>query len=501
MTTKLEQLKARLAEIHNLHGAIAVLGWDQQTNMPPAGTRARAEQLATLSGIAHEMLISKETGDLLAAAEDEGADLDYDGEDAALLRMARRDYDLATKVPTDLVTEFRRTTAQAHEVWANARAQNDYPSFAPWLEKIVKLNIQIAEHLGYEDRIYDALLDQYEPGMKTAQVGAIFDDLKGELVPLVREVLARAERVDDAVLHGDFDVARQRAFGEEVIRAFGYDFERGRQDQAVHPFTTSFSRDDVRITTRFDPHWLSPALFGTLHESGHAMYEQGVAEGLEGNILQDGASLGVHESQSRLWENIVGRSRGFWKHYFPRLQELFPDQLGGVDLESFYRAINKVSPSLIRVEADELTYNLHIMLRFELENALLEGDLSVDGAPATWNDKMEELLGIRPPDDAQGILQDVHWSGGSIGYFPTYSLGNLLSARLYEKAVADVRDIPAQIEAGEFGGLLGWMRENVHRHGRKYMPAELIERATGEPLQARSYMNYLRAKYGEIYEL
>ena len=501
MTTALEQLKIRLAEISDLMSIGALLSWDQQCYMPPGGAPARARQLATLSKIAHELMTAKATGELLAAAEGEAAALDYNSDDAALVRLARREYDKETRLPTEWVAEFARTTTEAHEVWVKARAENDYAAFAPWLEKIVALNRQRAEYLGYEDVPYDALLDLYEPRMKTADVRAIFDALKAELVPLVRAVLARADPVDDRVLYQDYDVEKQWQFGEDVIRAFGYDFARGRQDKAVHPFTTSFSINDVRITTRVDPQWLAPALFATMHEAGHALYDQGIALALEGNILAGGASLGVHESQSRLWENVVGRSRGFWEHYYPRLQAVFPDQLGKVDLETFYRAINKVSPSFIRVEADELTYNLHIMLRFELENALLDGDLSVADAPAAWNEKMEALLGVRPPDDRQGILQDVHWSGGMIGYFPTYSLGNLLSAQLYEKAVADAPDIPSQIARGEFGGLLGWMRERVHRHGRKYLPTELVERAAGAPMQAQPYLAYLRAKYGAIYGL
>ncbi|MBN1287932.1 MAG: carboxypeptidase M32, partial [Anaerolineae bacterium] len=342
-------------------------------------------------------------------------------------------------------------------------------------------------------------LDQFEPGMKMREVRAIFDGLKAELTPLVQAVLVKAKPDDGALLRGEFDLAKQRQFGEEVIRDFGFDFMHGRQDETVHPFTTSFSPGDVRLTTRFDPNWLAPALFGTLHEAGHGMYEQGLPAELDGNILCRYASLGLHESQSRLWENVVGRSKGFWQHYYPRLQALFPEQFKGVDLEDFYRAVNAVSASFIRVEADELTYNLHIMLRFEIEIALLDGDLSVADAPAAWNAKMQDLLGVAPPDDAHGILQDVHWSGGSIGYFPTYSLGNLLSVQLYDKAVKAAPDIPAQIAAGEFGALLGWMRENVHRPGRRYLPGELVERATGEPMQTRSYMAYLREKYGALY--
>ena len=329
----------------------------------------------------------------------------------------------------------------------------------------------------------------------------MFEDLRKELVPLIKSISAHVDDVDDAVLHQAFDLAKQREFSEMVVKQFGYDFERGRQDPTVHPFATSFSKNDVRITTRFDPNWLNPAMFGTFHESGHAIYEQGVSDELEGNILCGGTSLGVHESQSRMWENIVGRSRGFWKHYFPILQTYFPAQFGKVDLETFYRAINRVKPSFIRVEADEATYNLHIMMRFELEADLMAGKLKTIELPEAWNAKSKEYLGIVPQTDTLGVLQDVHWSAGLMGYFPTYSIGTSLSAQLYDKAVEKHPSIPAEMEQGKFDSLLGWMRENVHQYGRKYEPKELVKRATGEPLQARSYMNYLKKKYGEIYKL
>lgn len=499
MTTKLEQLKAKLSELYYLNKVAQLVSWDQQTYMPRGGAVARARHASTLAGVLHRMATDPAMGDLLSAAEDEVGESGTD--DAAMLRMARRDYDRLTKVPVELMAEHSLVTAQAHEAWAEARRQSDYSMFAPWLEKVLALTLRITDHLGFEDSRYDAMLDQFEPGMKTAQVRAIFDNLKAELVPLVKAVLAKAKPDDGVLLYGDFDPDRQRQFGEEIIRDFGFDFDRGRQDESVHPFTTSFSPGDVRLTTRFDPNWLAPALFGTLHEAGHGLYEQGLPVELEGNILCRYASLGVHESQSRLWENVVGRSKGFWQHYYPRLQAIFPEQFGGVDLADFYRAVNAVSASFIRVESDELTYNLHIMLRFDLEVALLAGDLSVEDAPAAWNEKMEALLGVTPPDDARGILQDVHWSGGMIGYFPTYSLGNLLSVQLYNKAVEASPDIPDQIAAGEFEALLGWMRENVHRQGRKYLPNELVEQVTGEPMQSRSYMAYLREKYGELYSV
>ncbi len=498
---KLEQLKARLTEIHNLEMAAGLLGWDQQVYMPPGGAGHRAAQRATLSKIAHEMFTAEETGRLLEAAEAEGQGLPYDSDDASLLRVTRRDYDLATRVPTDLVAEIARTTALAHGEWAQARATSNYRAFQPWLEKIIDLNIQRAEHLGYEDRIYDALLDRFEPGMKTAQVAAVFEELKREQIPLVRAIAERVDVVDNAILKRHYDEARQEQFGLAVARQIGYDFQRGRLDRTVHPFTRSMGTNDVRITTRYNAHWLPASLFATIHEAGHALYGQGSAESLVGTPLEGGTSLGIHESQSRLWENLVGRSRGFWVFFFPRLQDIFPEALADADLETFYRAINRVEPSLIRVEADEVTYNLHIIIRFELENDLLEGRLRVADAPEAWNAKYQEYLGLTPPDDAQGILQDVHWSSGLIGYFPTYTLGNLMSVPFFNKAVADRPAIPDEIRQGRFDTLLGWLREHIYAHGRKYLPGELFQRVTGETLSAQPYLAYLRQKYGEIYGL
>lgn len=497
----LTQLKERLADIHNINTAMALLNWDQQTYMPPGGANIRAAQFGTLSKIAHEMFVSPETGRLLAAAEAEGKDLDYDSDDAALLRVARRDYDQETKIPTDLVVEFAQVTTLAYEEWHKARANNDYAHFAPWLSKIIDLNRRRAEYLGYTDHPYDALLDLFEPGMKTAQVKTIFDELKAAQIPLVHAIASQIDTVDNAILKRDYDEKKQEAFGIEVAKRLGYDFQRGRLDRAVHPFTNGTGRGDVRITTRYNRHWLPESLFGTIHESGHALYEQGTGESLENTLLGTGASLGIHESQSRLWENLVGRSLGFWKFFFPRLREVFPEALHDVDLETFYRAINRVEPSLIRVEADEVTYNLHIIIRFEMELGLLSGEISVADAPAAWNAKYQEYLGVTPPDDAKGILQDVHWSGGAMGYFPTYTLGNLMSVQFFNKAVQEIPTIPAQIERGEFGDLLAWLQRNIYVHGRKYLPAELVQRVTGGPMQAGPYIAYLRQKYGAIYAL
>jgi len=498
---ELEQLQSHLAQIKALAEASAVLGWDQQTYMPPGGAGARAAQLTALASVIHEKATGDESARLLGAAERVGGGLDPDGDGAAFLRAARRDFDLATKVPTALVAETARVTALAFDQWAQARAESDWGRFAPWLEQILDLTRQTADHLGHGGERYDALLDQFEPGMTTADVRGMFEAIKPDLVALVKAVADLGPgAVDDSVLHREFDEEKQRQFGEGVVKALGYDWSRGRQDRALHPFCTSFGRDDVRITTRFDKTFLPAALFGSVHETGHALYEQGVDARYAGNILADGASLGFHESQSRLWENLVGRSRPFWRHFYPGLQAAFPESLGDVDGEKFYRAINKVEPSLIRVEADEVTYNLHILLRFEMEQALLSGELSVADAPAAWDAKMQQYFGLTPPDDASGILQDVHWSGGAIGYFPTYSVGNLLSVQLYDRADADLGgQLAAQVAAGDFAPLLGWLRENVHRHGRKYLPKDLVRRIVGGPLDPAPYLKYLKAKFGDVY--
>jgi carboxypeptidase Taq len=497
MDPKLQILKSLLAEVYDLRMVCALLEWDQQTYMPPGGGEARAEQVATLSTVAHDRFVSDEIGVLLEDLSKDGAAGDDDSDDAGLVRWARYEYGRKRKLPAPLVGEIARHQSAAVEIWIKARADSDFKAFRPALDKMVDLKRQEADALGPYDDIYDPLLQEYEPGMSSAQVKVEFDRLRSEIVPLVKAIRPRVDSVSDAVLRQPFDVQKQREFGERVIRRFGYDFERGRLDMAVHPFCTSFSVDDVRITTRFVPDFLNTALFGTMHEAGHAMYEQGVSPALKRSLIAAGASLGMHESQSRLWENLVGRSRPFWKFFYPRLQATFPQVTA--DLESFYRAINRVQPSFIRIEADELTYSLHIMLRFEIERALLEGQVRVADLPEVWNEKMRDYLGVTPPNDALGVLQDIHWSSGLIGYFPTYALGTVISVQLFEAALEDQHDIPARIERGDFSGLLGWLRENVYRHGRKYTPAELIQRATGGPLNSGPYVRYLKKKFGEIY--
>ena len=501
MSEKFDQLRTRLEAMIDVGAAAAVLGWDQQTYMPPGGAEARAMQLSTLTKTVHEWFVSDEIGQLLEDLEGELAATDYDSFEASMVRVTRRQYDRERKLPAELVAELTKTTALAHQAWQKAREASDYSQFQPHLEKILDLTIQKADAWGYEDRVYDALLEGFEPGMKAAQVETLFGEVKEGLVPLVKAIAERKEAVDDTLFEQEFDVDKQWDFGIEVVKALGFDFEHGRQDKTAHPFTTSFSPSDVRLTTRLYPDKFKSALFATIHEAGHGMYEQGFDRSFDRTPLSDSASLGVHESQSRMWENIVGRSRGFWTHWLPRLKECFPRQLEGVGVEAFYQAINRVEPSLIRVEADEVTYNLHIMLRFEIENLMVEGKVQVADLPELWDAKMEEYLGIRPPDVADGVLQDVHWSSGYIGYFPTYSLGNLLAAQFYNQAVTEHPSIPDQIELGEFTTLFTWMREKIHKPGSKYTPAELVERVTGGAIRTEPFLDYVRAKYTDIYEL
>ncbi|MBB6100084.1 carboxypeptidase Taq [Deinobacterium chartae] len=495
---QLEELKTILGTVADLNSAVAVLSWDQETYMPEGGAEARAAQLATLTRLSHETFTSARVGELLAflEAQDLG---DPDGFVASLVRVTRRDYDRATKLPAEFVQEQALAQNAAHHAWIRARAESNFELFRPHLERMFELARRQADLLGYEEHPYDALLDQYEPGARVAEVRRIFADLRDQTLPLVKAIAARGDATDYSVLTRYFNVDRQREFALKVAGALGLQPQFSRLDVSAHPFQTTFDHDDVRITTRFDPHFFPAALFGVWHETGHAMYEHGVDPELARTPLAAGASLGVHESQSRMLENLVCRSRAFWQGYFGEFQAMFPEALERVDLESFYRAINRVEPSLIRVEADEVTYNFHIMLRFELELALLEGSLEVKDLPAAWNAKMQDYLGITPASDAEGVLQDIHWSAGLIGYFPTYSLGNLLSVQLLEAARRALPDLDAHIAAGQFAPLMTWLRENVHRHGRKLLPRQITERATGEALTARYYVDYLWRKFGEIY--
>jgi carboxypeptidase Taq len=469
--------------------------------MPKAGTAVRVEQMTTLSKLSHTMFTADEMGELIEAGADEVAEADYESDDASLIRLLRRTYADARKLPPEFVARVSQISGHAHKAWVQAREENDFASYLPWLEQIVELGQEKAELYGYEDERYDALLDQYEHGMKTAEVRAIFAALKDALVPLRQAIQEQGVEVDAGLLHQSFDVEKQKEFARYIAPKVGYDLSRGHIGTVVHPFATSFSRYDSRITTRWYPDFLSPSLFGTLHESGHALYEQGTHPDLARTPLARGTSLGVHESQSRMMENFVGRSLGFWQTHFAHLQSFFPEQLGNYTAEAFYRAINKVQPSFIRVEADELTYNFHIILRFELEQALMNGELMAKDVPAAWNKKMEALLGVVPPNDSEGCLQDVHWSRPMFGYFPTYALGNLYAAQFYETAVAEEPVIGEEMAEGETEALVKWLQENIHQHGRKFTPRELVQRVTGRPLGYEPFVRYATAKYSEIYEL
>lgn len=496
----LTKLKRRVGELADLGAAIHLLHWDLETYMPSGGVTYRAAQLALLGRLEHELFVADEVGEWLDAAAREVEGLPVDADDVRAVAVTRRDWTRARRVPAAWVEEFARLGSLAQHAWREARAGAGFGHFQGHLERLVAARREYAAFFAPYESVYDPLLEDYEPGMTAARIRTLFGELRPVLVALVAELRARGRAVDAACLTGEFDEAAQEAFGLHVLQRMGFDLARGRQDRSTHPFTSPLSPGDVRITTRFDRRLLSSALFSSMHEGGHALYEQGIAEEYARGALGRAASLGLHESQSRLWENVVGRSRGFWSHFYPELQARFPS-LGGVPLETFYRAINRVEPSLIRVEADEVTYNLHVMLRADLELALLGGELAVADLPAAWNERMREYLGLVPPDDARGVLQDIHWSGGSFGYFPTYCLGNLAAVQLWDAAVRADAELPASIARGELGRLRKWLRANVHRHGRKYEPDELLRRATGRPVEAGPYVAYLRAKYGELYGL
>ncbi|MFW5995502.1 MAG: carboxypeptidase M32, partial [Spirochaetia bacterium] len=403
-------------------------------------------------------------------------------------------------LPADFVRRMSEAASKGQSIWAGARAADDFSKFRDHLAKIIDLNKEKAEYLGYREHPYDALLDTFEPWMTRAEVADVFDKLQASLVPLVEQIQA-AGQVDDSFLHRHIPVEHQEAFGREVIQAMGWDFSRGRLDVSVHPFTIDISPNDVRLTTRYQENFLNSGIFGSMHEAGHGLYELGSDRALHGTRLAGGTSLGIHESQSRTWENVVGRSRQFWSHYLPRLRAHVGGALDDIELEQFYRGINKVQPSLIRVEADEVTYSLHIILRFRLETALIEGTLTVDELPEAWRELSGELIGIKPETEAQGVLQDIHWSMGAFGYFPTYGLGNLYGAQFWNALCVDIPDVYERIAAGQLTPILDWLRKNIHAYGRSKSAGELVQDITGAPLSASAFIDYLRGKYSEVYSL
>jgi carboxypeptidase Taq len=497
----LAELKGRLQEIADLNAAGAVLSWDQATYMPGGGASARARQCATLTRLAHEKFTDPALGrllDRLAAGIANGSSAEAAG---SLVRTVRRDFEKAIKVPADFMARWTEAGSASYDAWTRARPANDFATMRPFLEKALDFSRAYADYVGPYAHVADPLIDNHDEGMTVAAVRKLFGELRSELGPIVRAITGQPV-ADDACLRGAFPEPAQLDFGFTVIRRFGYDFERGRLDKTHHPFCTRFSSGDVRITTRVRENDFSDALFSTMHEAGHALYEQGVDAALDGTPLGCGTSMGVHESQSRLWENVVGRSRAFWEHFYPQLCDAFPEHFRKVPLETFFRAINKVERSLIRTDADEVTYNLHVMLRFDLELDLLEGRLAVKDLPEAWHARFQADFGLAPPDDRDGCLQDVHWYGGSVGgAFQSYTIGNILSAQFYAAALKAHPDIPQAIAKGEFGTLRSWLSDRLYRHGRKFKPGEIVERATGMPMTIAPYVAYLRAKYGELYEL
>ena len=499
--TKLQELKTRLIEINDLNAVAALLYWDQSTYMPPGGQSARGRQLATLSRLAHEKFTDPAIGKLLDDLQPYEESLAYDLDEASLIRVTRHRYERSIKIPAEFMAEFSAHSCESYQVWTKARPANDFAMVRPYLEKTLDMSRQLADYFPGYEHIADSLIDFMDDGMKASTVRRIFGELREELVPIV-EAIAAQPVADDSCLRQHFPEAQQMAFSLDVIKSFGYDFQRGRQDKTHHPYMTKFSLGDVRITTRADENFLGEGVFVTLHEAGHALYEQGIDIAFEGTPLACGTSSGVHESQSRLWKNIVGRSLSFWNHFYSKLQAVFPDQLGDVSLDTFYRAINKVERSLIRTAADEVTYNLHVMLRFDFELQLLEGNLEVRDLPEAWRERFKSDFGIVPPDDRDGVLQDVHWYAGYIGgSFQGYTLGNIIGTQFFDTVCQAHPQIPAEIEAGEFGTLHNALKENIYQHGRKYTAPELIQRVTGGPLSIKPYIRYLRRKYGELYDL
>ena len=498
-----ELLKAHAAETGYLASSAALLEWDQQTKLPSAAGKYRSEQITCLAKLIHERETDPQLGQWLNELSDSAevsAD-DPSSDRATTVRELKRKYDRLVKVPSDLVQAVARASSTGQQIWVNARGASDFSVFQSALKEIVNLKQQTADAIGFEDCRYDALLDEYEPGAVSREITDVFDGLRAELVPLLEQLQAGNDKVDSSLLHRNYPIDAQEKFVKDASAKIGFDYSRGRLDVTHHPFCTEIGPNDCRITTRYSDVFFSSAFFGTLHEAGHGMYEQGLRS--EWYSLPPGqyCSLGIHESQSRLWENLVGRSEAFWQHFFPLAQSCFPDALSDVDQTQFHRAVNEITPSLIRVEADEVTYNLHIIIRFELERALIDGDLDVADLPSAWNEKYQHALGITPPDDASGVLQDVHWSAGLIGYFPTYSLGNLYASQFFDAAAEQLGDFSESFAAGDFKPLKAWLTNKVHQAGKCLSPQELCQEVTGKELSHEPLISHLKSKIGKIYGL
>ena len=496
-----DDLIKAIREVSLLDSIGSTLGWDEQVLLPKNGAEHRGNQMALVARISHEQFTAPRMGELLSAVE--GSDLvkDPESDAAANVRETRRTYDRLRKLPARLVEELAKLSVLAQHEWAQARAKSDYKIFQPWLSRTVDLKRQEAECIGYPTgNPYDALLDPFEPGETAANVQKLFDTFRPQLVELVGRISQSSKKAPVDLLHRKFPVAAQEKLGREAARAVGFDFDSGRLDVSVHPFCSGLGPGDTRLTTRFEENCFGNAFFSVLHEAGHGLYEQGLPKAQHfGTPLGESISLGIHESQSRMWENLVGRSRSFWRFFMPKTKAAFGDVLRDVDEDQWVLAINAVEPSLIRTESDEVTYNLHIMLRFELEQAMIRGEVKVDDIPAAWNERMKKYLGVVPPDDREGCLQDIHWSGGAIGYFSTYSLGNLYSAQFFEQARKDLGDLDAMFGRGEFAPLLDWLRKNIHAHGKRYTAKQLVKKVTGKELSAEPLMRHLSRKAVELY--
>jgi len=490
----LAELRDRLATITDLQHAHSVLTWDLEVWMPPAGAEARGMQLGTLAAVVHERQVDERLGKLLTELEPYAAGLPADHDDACLIRVAKRDWERMRRVPTELARELATAESESYGAWVRAREADDYPSFRPWVERMVELRLRLAECVAPELDPYDAMLDDFEEGLREDEVRRIFSVLQPELSALVAE---HADGEEEDVPRGPFHVDGQQALSRELIEAFGASWEAFRLDLTVHPFQVSFGPQDVRLTTRYDESDLN-SLFTAMHECGHGLYEWGSSPTLDRTPLAGGASSALHESQSRLWENVVGRSLPFWRWFYPRVQETFPERLADVPLERFHRAVNRAQRTFIRVDADETSYGLHIILRYELERALVSGELSAKDLPEAWNARFEELLGLAVPDDRRGVLQDSHWSGGAFGYFPTYLLGSVLSVQIAERAREAIPELDEQWERGEFAPLHEWLRENLYALGSKLTPADTAERVAGGPVDPEPYLAYLRDKLSSL---
>ncbi|MGO9974218.1 MAG: carboxypeptidase M32 [Solirubrobacteraceae bacterium] len=497
MTDAVRALRARMADIEDLGFATGVLSWDQQTMMPPRGAEARADALATLTRISHEMFVSAETGRMLDAAASQLTGSEPDGDDGRLVAVVRRRWEKRRRVSSELAADMARAGSLGQEAWTVARRESDFAAFAPYLQRNLELAQRYVDCFDGYECAYDVLLDDYEPQMRTTEVQRLFTELRSELVPLIAKVAALP--LDDSCLHGHFPVESQRALVAGVLALMGFDPTGWRLDDSAHPFMTSFGAGDVRITTRWDETFFASALFGAMHECGHGLYEAGIAPSLQRTPIGRPDSLGLHESQSRLWENIVGRGRSFCEVIAPRIARQFGGTLADLDGETLFRAVNRVQPSLIRVEADEATYALHIVLRFELEQELIDGRLTVADLPAAWNARFKQYLDIDVPSYADGVLQDVHWSAGMVGYFPTYALGNLIAGQLWARVREDIPDLETQVAAGELSALRAWLGDRVHRHGSKFPTTELLERVVGGPIQVQPFMSYLKLKLSGVY--